>query len=192
MRILGHVTTAVQTIKNGFTSGNFQFSAKVVLDLNKNLDTFSIAGHKMSKQLSQDLPVAADQAQDDHNVPADALSRLPAAPYSDVDVVATPKPKRSPTKPNKKASESHPLTPPRPSPTTLPQDTPSPATVNPASSLLFSPSFPLVLDSISTKTCSTRISSSFVWLIVESCRLVLQWMIQMCTPRLPGQIILLV
>ena len=109
MRILGHVTTAVQTIKNGFTSGNFQFSAKVVLDLNKNLDTFSIAGHKMSKQLSQDLPVAADQAQDDHNVPADAPSRSPAAPYSDVDVVATPKPKRSPTKPNKKASESHPL-----------------------------------------------------------------------------------
>ena len=70
MRILGHVTTAVQTIKNGFTSGNFQFSAKVVLDLNKNLDTFSIAGHKMSKQLSQDLPVAADQAQDDDRLPS--------------------------------------------------------------------------------------------------------------------------
>ena len=118
MRILGHVTTAVQTIKNGFTSGNFQFSAKVVLDLNKNLDTFSIAGHKMSKQLSQGLPVAADQAQDDDTpapVPANSPSRLslPAVPFSDVDVVTTPKPKRSPIRPNKKASELHPLTPSR-------------------------------------------------------------------------------
>ena len=52
MRILGHVTTAVQTIKNGFSAGNFQFSAQVVLDLNKNLDTFSVAGHKIRVPIS--------------------------------------------------------------------------------------------------------------------------------------------
>ena len=61
MRILGHVTTAVQTIVDGFTAGNYQFSAKVILDLNKNLDTFSVAGHKMSKQLSSSIPTAGDK-----------------------------------------------------------------------------------------------------------------------------------
>ena len=98
MRILGHVTTAVQTIKNGYSEGNFQFSAQVVLDLNKNLDTFSVAGHKMKKQLSTSVPAPADD-----NTTADAEAvpvpvptwSPPASPAAPVTEVTSPQPKRS-------------------------------------------------------------------------------------------------
>jgi len=154
MRILGHVTTAVQTIQDGFTAGNYQFSAKVVLDLNKNLDTFSIAGHKMSKQLSKVSPVAADQSSPDAAAPATSWSPTPAASWSPTpapvlsDSITTPKPKRSP-----KQKKSEPVTPPRvkPSPTTPPQGRPSPTTFMSPSRPLFSPSSPLVFDSVSPK-----------------------------------------
>ena len=147
MRILGHVTTAVQTIQNGFTAGNYQFSAKVVLDLNKNLDTFSIAGHKMSKQLSKDSPVAADQSSPDTSTPPTCSgSPTPAASWSPTpDSITTPKPQRSP-KQKKPSQKSKPVTPPRPkpSPTTSPQGRPSPTTFMSPSRPLFSPSAPLV------------------------------------------------
>ena len=52
MRILGQISTAVQCINDGFVSGNFHFKAMVVLDLAKNLDTFSVAGKKLASQLS--------------------------------------------------------------------------------------------------------------------------------------------
>jgi len=168
MRILGHVTTAVQTIQDGFTAGNYQFSAKVVLDLNKNLDTFSIAGHKMSKQLSKVSPVAADQTSPD----AASWSPTPAASWSPspapilLDSTNAPKPKRS-AKQRKSSPKSDPVTPPRaippaqqsqgrPSPPASPvhQSRHSPST--PTNSVLmskplFSPSSPSVLDSVSPR-----------------------------------------
>jgi len=52
MRILGQICTAVQCVKDGFVAGSFQLSATVVLDLAKNLDTFSVAGKKLASLLS--------------------------------------------------------------------------------------------------------------------------------------------
>jgi len=52
MRILGQICTAVQCVKDGFVAGSFQLTATVVLDLAKNLDTFSVAGKKLASQLS--------------------------------------------------------------------------------------------------------------------------------------------
>ena len=51
MRILGKVSTTIQTIHNGYVSGNFQLKALVVLDLANNLDTDSVIGTKMSSQI---------------------------------------------------------------------------------------------------------------------------------------------
>lgn len=171
MRILGHVTSAVQTIKDGFTAGNYQFSAKVVLDLNKNLDTFSIAGHKMSKQLSQASPVAADTetATSWSSPPAPATSWSPTpATAPTLNPTNTPKPKRKPKKcdpttpPRAKPSARSPQG--RPSPTTSSQGRPSPTTSPPGKQSmpdtcmkpstvthLFSPSSPQVLESVSPR-----------------------------------------
>jgi len=150
MRILGHVTSAVQTIKDGFTAGNYQFSAKVVLDLNKNLDTFSIAGHKMSKQLSQASPNAADTetatSWSSSPAPATSWSPTPAAAPT-LDPNKTPKPKR-------KQKKCDPTTPPRAKPPARsPQGRPSPTMSPPASTAthLFSPSSPEVLESVSPR-----------------------------------------
>jgi len=173
MRILGHVTTAVQTIIDGFTAGNYQFSAKVVLDLNKNLDTFSIAGHKMSKQLSNVSPVTDAQSSP---TPAASWSPTAASSWSPTPAPVisnsnnTPKTKRTPKK--KIRLRPEPVTPPRaipsahpsqgrPSPTTS-QGSPSPTTsrqsrqLTPRNSFspsipMFSPSSPLVLDSVSPR-----------------------------------------
>ena len=151
MRILGQVTTAVQTIKNGFTEGNFQFSAQVVLDLNKNLDTFSVAGHKMSKQLSQTVPVAADPNMAD--VPAVSTSTwspLAAAP----DVSVTPKPKRSPRKQSSTTKTVSPATSPSPASSSLPstpQHRPQHPTSRSRPSPNFSPSSPIVLEPVSPR-----------------------------------------
>ena len=46
MRILGQICTAVQCVKDGFVAGSFQLTATVVLDLAKNLETFSVADSK--------------------------------------------------------------------------------------------------------------------------------------------------
>jgi len=169
MRILGHVTTAVQTIKNGFSAGNFQFSAQVVLDLNKNLDTFSVAGHKMSKQLSSSAATAAA----DKNTTA-AVPEFPSASWSPAtspvstwspspataEAPATsPKPKRSP-RTTKKPTLTTPraTTPAQPYPPSTPQGRPSPTpqgrpspTPQGRPTPTFSPSSPIVLSSVTPK-----------------------------------------
>ena len=52
-RILGKVCVTVQTIHGGLASGNFNLKASVVLDLHKTLDIESVAGVKMTKQLTR-------------------------------------------------------------------------------------------------------------------------------------------
>ena len=52
MRVLGKISMTVQTIHDGFVSGNIPFKANVVLDLAKNLEIDSVAGVKMRKRLS--------------------------------------------------------------------------------------------------------------------------------------------
>ena len=151
MRILGHVTTAVQTIQDGFTAGNFQFSAKVVLDLNKNLDTFSIAGHKMSKQLSKVSPVAADQ---NSRLPG---TTAPASSWSPTTSAASWTPTPAPVHPESITSPKSMRTPkkkkslPKSKPSTPPKTKPSPTTLMSPSNPLFSPSSPLVLESVSPR-----------------------------------------
>ena len=51
LRILGKISTSVQCIVDGVSSGNLQFKAHVVEDLRKVFDTHSIAGIKLSDKL---------------------------------------------------------------------------------------------------------------------------------------------
>ena len=51
MRILGKISTSVQCIHDGVSSGMFHIKANVVLNLAKNLDTECVAGTKMAAQL---------------------------------------------------------------------------------------------------------------------------------------------
>jgi len=162
MRILGHVTTAVQTIKNGFSAGNFQFSAQVVLDLNKNLDTFSVAGHKMSKQLSTPATAATDNATaavPEFPSASWSPSTTPVSTWSPSPVTSevpatTPKPKRTPrSAKTKKLTSTTPLratTSAQPSPPTTPQGRPSPPPLG-RPTPTFSPSSPIVLSSVTPK-----------------------------------------
>ena len=61
MRIMGHVSVGVQTLVDGFVGGSIQFNAKVVLDLYKSLDAFSVCGPKLATKLMPDS-AAADAA----------------------------------------------------------------------------------------------------------------------------------
>ena len=51
LRKLGKISTSVQCISDGKTSGNLHFKATVVQDLYQHFDTHSIAGNKLSKLL---------------------------------------------------------------------------------------------------------------------------------------------
>ena len=61
LRILGKISTSVQCIADGVSSGNLQFKAHVVEDLKKVFDTHSIAGSKLSdKLLGQEIKIPTD------------------------------------------------------------------------------------------------------------------------------------
>ena len=71
MRRMGHVKMNVQTVLDGFVGASFLYKAKVILDLNNCLDTFSVCGPYLTTKL----------------MPGQAVT---AGPKAAVDAVATP------------------------------------------------------------------------------------------------------
>ena len=129
LRVFGTVCQVVQTIQNGFTSGNFQIKAKVVLDLYKTFDTFSLASPGMIKQLSG--------------------SKSPPSPEpttsSRAATTPSPSPRHSPPSKRSRASPSAPApeTPPRATtPSTSKQSRATPSAQAPSSPSQPSPSAP--------------------------------------------------
>ena len=62
MRIMGNISTQVQTIQDGLVNGCVQFNATVILDLYKHFDTFSVCGSKMAAKLMPDQAAVAETA----------------------------------------------------------------------------------------------------------------------------------
>ena len=121
-----------------------------MFNLNKNFDTFSIAGHKMSNQLSKASQVAADTTTTTTSwSPSPSASWSPPPAASNIDHCNTPKPKRNSRPKNqnlKPTTPSPPLTvkPSPPSPST-------PTTNMSPSTHMFSPSSPLVFESVTPR-----------------------------------------
>ena len=95
MRILGQICTGVQCVMDGFVAGTFQFTAFVVLDLAKNLDTFSVARKKLANLLS---PTTTTTASPSPKTPARTLAPSTparASPSAQARTSASPPPKRA-------------------------------------------------------------------------------------------------
>jgi len=125
MRILGQICTAVQCIKDGFVSGTFQLTATVVLDLAKNLDTFSVAGKKLASLLSPTTTSTASPSPKTQARTSAPSTPETASPSAQAKTSASPPPKRATTSAQKG----------RPSPTTpSPPSKKTPTTPDPVSS----------------------------------------------------------
>ena len=126
MRILGQICTAVQCVKDGFVAGSFQFTATVVLDLAKNLDTFSVAGKKLASLLSPTTTSTASpspKTQTRTSIPTtparvspSAQARTSASPTppcraTTLACKGKPSPKTSPLPPNMTPSAPYPVPP---------------------------------------------------------------------------------
>jgi len=98
MRILGQICTAVQCVKDGFVAGSFQLTATVVLDLAKNLETFSVAGKKLASLLS---PTTTSTAS-----PSPKTRTRPSAPSTPARASPSAQGRTSPSPPHKRARTS--------------------------------------------------------------------------------------
>jgi len=140
MRILGQICTAVQCIKDGFVSGTFQLTATVVLDLAKNLDTFSVAGKKLASLLSPTTTSTASPSPKTRAKTSAPSTPARASPSAQARTSASPPQKRATTSAHKG----------RPSPSN--SSTPSPTTPNPVS---FPASPPSTINHVSLRPLSS-------------------------------------
>ena len=124
MRILGQICTAVQCVKDGFVAGSFQLTATVVLDLAKNLETFSVAGKKLASLLSPTTTSTASPSPKTRARPSAPSTPARASPSAQARTSASPPPKRATTP----AQQGRPSPTPTPSQLkmSLPPDRPQP------------------------------------------------------------------
>ena len=98
LRILGKISTSVQCITNGVSSGNLQFKAHVVEDLKKVFDTHSIAGIKLSdKLLGQEMKIPTDYSTEPTDEDTTDHSESEAATTTEKPKKKQRKKKKSPT-----------------------------------------------------------------------------------------------
>ena len=97
MRILGQICTGVQCVMDGFIAGTFQLSAFVVLDLAKNLDTFSVAGKKLASLLSPTTTSTASPSPKTRAKTSAPSTPARASPSALARTSASPPPKRATT-----------------------------------------------------------------------------------------------
>ena len=144
MRILGQISTAVQCINDGFVSGNFHFKAMVVLDLAKNLDTFSVAGKKLASQLSPSFDSSFN------NPPSPKTQARTSAQSSPARTSSPTKGKTSPPSPRRATSSAQAAG--TPSPITI---SPSPSNKSPQVSGPPTPSPPSTISCVSVRPLSS-------------------------------------
>ena len=133
MRILGQICTAVQCVKDGFVAGTFQLTATVVLDLAKNLDTFSVAGKKLASLLSPTTTSTASPSPKTQARTSAPSTPVRASPSAQARTSASPSPKRATTSAQKgKTSPTIPSSSPKMTPAPSAMD-PKPPTIEPMS-----------------------------------------------------------
>ena len=121
LRKLGKISTSVQCISDGKTSGNLHFKATVVQDLYQTFDTHSIAGNKLSKLLL-DPPVQ----------PLDESSTEPTQETPQKKKPKLKKTSPSNSSPSRSTSEQSPSQTPEQSPSRTPEQSPSSAKGTPS------------------------------------------------------------
>jgi len=109
MRILGQICTAVQCVKDGFVAGSFQLTATVVLDLAKNLETFSVAGKKLASLLSPTTTSTASPSPKTRTRPSAPSTPARASPSAQARTSASPPPTTTSARKGKTLPKTSPL-----------------------------------------------------------------------------------